>query len=90
MSLHTHTQPHLQVCNMALLLTRCCLAVASLLLCLPAVFATLDTIVDYFRSAGVSFNAVRLRRHVTSKMFKGSLFIELTDKAEADRVSCGV
>jgi hypothetical protein len=51
------------------------------------VFATLDTIVEYFRTAGVSFNAVRLRRHPTSKMFKGSLFIELTDKAEADRVS---
>jgi hypothetical protein len=52
-----------------------------------AVFATLDMIVEYFRDAGVSFNAVRLRRQPTSKMFKGSLFIELTDKQEADRVS---
>jgi len=34
----------------------------------------------------VSFNAVRLRRHPTSKDFKGSLFIELTSKEEAERV----
>lgn len=50
-------------------------------------FATLDTIVDYFKNAGVAFNAVRLRRHPTSKMFKGSLFIELASKEEAERVS---
>jgi hypothetical protein len=56
-------------------------------LAIPAVLATLDTIVDYFRDAGVSFNAVRLRRHPTSKQFKGSLFIELDTKEEADRVS---
>jgi hypothetical protein len=56
------------------------------LLFAPAVFATLDMIVDFFRDQGVSFHAVRLRRHPTSKMFKGSLFIECTTKDEADRV----
>jgi hypothetical protein len=43
-------------------------------------------IVDFFREQGVAFHAVRLRRHPTSKMFKGSLFIECTTKDEADRV----
>lgn len=49
--------------------------------------ASLDDIQGLFRERGVEFNAVRVRRHVRSKDFKGSLFLECISPEESDRVS---
>lgn len=39
-----------------------------------------------FFSKFATVNAVRLRRHLTSKDFKGSVFVEFATKEEADKV----
>lgn len=36
-----------------------------------------------------SVNCVRTRRHMRSKMFKGSVFVEFTSVEEADKVRTG-
>eukprot|EP00878_Enallax_costatus_P006301 GHUV01006605.1.p1 GENE.GHUV01006605.1~~GHUV01006605.1.p1 ORF type:complete len:707 (+),score=173.74 GHUV01006605.1:310-2430(+) len=48
--------------------------------------ATLDDIQNFFLENGIEYNAVRVRRHVRSKDFKGSLFLECTSPQESDRV----
>lgn len=49
--------------------------------------ATLDDITTFFLEAGVDLNAVRQRRHVRSKDFRGSIFLECSSPEEAERVS---
>jgi len=46
---------------------------------------TLDQLIAFFEEVG-DVNCVRMRRHVSSKDFKGSVFVELSSKAEADRI----
>lgn len=53
--------------------------------------ASLDALSDFFRQHG-GVRCVRMRRHVTSKDFKGSVFVELDSAEEAQRVrgrACG-
>jgi hypothetical protein len=60
--------------------------------------ATLDALSDCFRAqGGATVQCVRMRRHLTSKDFKGSCFVEFSSKEEADKVGllkvvvwCGV
>ncbi|KAG2449754.1 hypothetical protein HYH02_005279 [Chlamydomonas schloesseri] len=47
--------------------------------------ATVDTITELFNSHG-AVNCVRMRRHVRSKMFKGSVFVEFGSVEEAEKV----
>ncbi|PSC69422.1 la 1 [Micractinium conductrix] len=47
--------------------------------------ASLDALSDFFRQHG-GVRCVRMRRHVTSKDFKGSVFVELDSAEEAQRV----
>ncbi|KAI7838439.1 hypothetical protein COHA_007702 [Chlorella ohadii] len=47
--------------------------------------ATLDALSDFFRQHG-EVRCVRMRRHLTSKDFKGSVFVELASEAEAEKV----
>jgi lupus La protein len=51
--------------------------------------ASLDQIVGFFQDAGVQLNAVRVRRHLRSRDFKGSVFIEASSVEEAQRVRRG-
>jgi len=46
---------------------------------------SLDSLVQYFESVG-EVNCVRMRRHLKSKDFKGSVFVEFSSLAEAERV----
>jgi hypothetical protein len=52
--------------------------------------ASLDQIVSFFQDASVQLNAVRVRRHLRSRDFKGSVFIEASSVEEAQRVSSGM
>lgn len=47
--------------------------------------ATLDSLVDFFETIG-DLNCIRMRRHLTSKDFKGSIFVEFSSVEEAQRV----
>ncbi|KAF6258007.1 La domain-containing protein [Scenedesmus sp. NREL 46B-D3] len=47
---------------------------------------TLDQIVAFFQEAGASLNGVRVRRHPTSRDFKGSVFVEASSVDEAQRL----
>lgn len=47
--------------------------------------ATVDTITELFNGHG-TVNCVRMRRHVRSKMFKGSVFVEFSSVEEAEKV----
>ncbi|PRW45723.1 la 1 [Chlorella sorokiniana] len=47
--------------------------------------ATLDALSDFFRQHG-EVRCVRMRRHLASKDFKGSVFVELASVEEADKV----
>ncbi|GAB4816086.1 hypothetical protein N2152v2_003132 [Parachlorella kessleri] len=47
---------------------------------------SLDTLTGFFSRAG-AVNCVRMRRHLTSKDFKGSVFVEFASKEEADKVA---
>ncbi|KAG2437798.1 hypothetical protein HXX76_005418 [Chlamydomonas incerta] len=47
--------------------------------------ATVDTITELFNAHG-AVNCVRMRRHVRSKMFKGSVFVEFGSLEEAEKV----
>lgn len=47
--------------------------------------ASLDSLVQYFEGVG-EVNCVRMRRHLKSKDFKGSVFVEFSSLAEAERV----
>ena len=50
--------------------------------------ATLDVLTAFF-SQEAPVNAVRLRRHVTSKDFRGSVFVEFATQEDAAKVdSC--
>lgn len=46
---------------------------------------SLDSLVQYFEGVG-EVNCVRMRRHLKSKDFKGSVFVEFSSLAEAERV----
>ncbi len=46
---------------------------------------SLDSLVQYFESVG-EVNCVRMRRHLRSKDFKGSVFVEFSSLPEAERV----
>ena len=46
---------------------------------------TLDSLMDFFSSVG-KINSIRMRRHMSSKDFKGSIFIEFASSEEAQRV----
>ncbi|KAL4447785.1 hypothetical protein ABPG75_005004 [Micractinium tetrahymenae] len=47
--------------------------------------ATLDALSDFFRQHG-SVQCVRMRRHLQSKDFKGSVFVEFSSVEEAEKV----
>lgn len=47
--------------------------------------ASLDALAAFFKAAGEA-RSVRMRRHATSKDFKGSCFIEFASAEEAERV----
>jgi lupus La protein len=49
--------------------------------------AGLDEIVAFFGAAGAAVNSVRMRRHLVSKDFKGSAFVEFATKEEAEGVA---
>lgn len=50
--------------------------------------ATIDALTDFFAKAA-PVNCVRLRRHFTSKSFKGSVFVELTTVEDMEKVGQG-
>lgn len=50
--------------------------------------ATLDAVQDMFAKNG-PVNCVRFRRHLASKDFKGSVFVEFTSKEAAEEVCTG-
>lgn len=53
--------------------------------------ATLDALSEFFRAqGGATVQCVRMRRHLASKDFKGSCFVEFGSKEEADKVGVGV
>lgn len=47
--------------------------------------ATLDAITDFFNKQA-PVNCVRMRRHLTSRTFKGSVFVEFAAEADRDKV----
>ena len=47
--------------------------------------ATIDRLSDFFSQCG-KVNCIRMRRHHTSKSFKGSIFVEFESKETADMV----
>lgn len=47
--------------------------------------ASIDSIQAFF-AEHAPVNAVRLRRHITSRDFKGSVFVELASVEQSDRV----
>ena len=51
--------------------------------------AQLDEVAALFAKAG-AVNCVRMRRHLSSKSFKGSVFVEFASQEEADKVGGGV
>ncbi len=52
--------------------------------------ANLDALTNFFREAtGLTVHCVRMRRHVTSKTFKGSVFVEFGSEEEAIKVGGG-
>ena len=48
--------------------------------------ANLDVLTDFFNKEA-PVNAVRLRRHITSKDFRGSIFVEFASQEDANKVS---
>lgn len=48
--------------------------------------ATLDSITGFFNSAAAPVNCVRMRRHVVSKDFRGSVFVEFPSEEAAKEV----
>ena len=54
----------------------------------PFPFKTsLDAITDFFQGRA-PVNCVRMRRHMESKDFRGSVFVEFGDEAAAQKVRC--
>ena len=47
--------------------------------------ANLDDLTAFFRQEA-PVNAVRLRRHIMSKDFRGSIFVEFTTQEDAEKV----
>jgi lupus La protein len=47
--------------------------------------ASLDALTAFFAAHG-TVRCVRMRRHLSSKDFKGSVFVEFATKEEADKV----
>ncbi len=48
---------------------------------------TLDAITEFFQKRA-PVNCVRMRRHMESKDFRGSVFVEFADEAAAQKVHC--
>ena len=54
----------------------------------PFPFKTsLDAITEFFQKRA-PLNSVRMRRHMESKDFRGSVFVEFADEAAAQKVHC--
>lgn len=51
----------------------------------PLETTTLDSVTDFFTNAGFKVLSVRLRRTLTNKEFKGSVFVELESKDEVEK-----